>query len=83
MAQGRRPKRLRRDIRRLAAGLGIEDADPLLVDAMFLREHPGWSPHDLAEADAELVGIIRLLDAEEAAVMKSRQRAAERSHRGR
>ena len=38
-----------------------------LADAVFLADHPGWSWDDLQRAPADVVSLIREVDAERAA----------------
>lgn len=35
--------------------------DPLVWNAKFLEEHPGWSPQQLADADPELIETMALV----------------------
>ena len=49
-------------------------ADPTLRAALFLRDHPGWTPDDLERADPDLIDQIRALDLASARVAQQRQR---------
>lgn len=42
-------------------GASLSLSDPLVRDAVFLEEHPGWSQRDLAEADPELIETMALV----------------------
>lgn len=44
--------------------------DPALRTAMFLRNHPGWSPDDLERADPDVVALMTALDAAVATARK-------------
>jgi hypothetical protein len=36
----------------------VRVTDPLLRAAIFLHDHPGWTPADLERADPDLVGLM-------------------------
>jgi hypothetical protein len=60
MAEGRRPKRFKRDIDRLAAGVTVR-LDEKLADIYFLDQHPGWSWRDLQDAPDEVIETMQML----------------------
>lgn len=51
--------------------------DPVFSDAVFLANHPGWTPTDLANASEELLEVMAMLTNASAAVV-ARERAAEK-----
>lgn len=53
--------------------------DPALRAAIFLHNHPGWSPRDLETADPDLIELMRQLDAQEAQVAASRVQAQKKA----
>lgn len=40
--------------------------DPVVIDAIFLDRHPGWTHRDLMETPDEIVDALKLLDAKRA-----------------
>lgn len=42
------------------------------MDALFLKEHPGWTWRDLQDAPFEVIETMRLLGREQGAVAKAR-----------
>jgi len=45
-----------------------------MLDAIFLSQHPSWTPVDLADADQDILDILSAMDAESAKI--SRREAA-------
>jgi hypothetical protein len=68
------PKRRerRRQVKSLAAGLGVRDPDAILTDALFLHEHPGWSWQDLQDTPYEVIDLLRMIGTESAKVASAR-----------
>lgn len=50
----------------------------MFSDAVFLANHPNWSPTDLAAAPEELLEVMAMLDSAVAAV-RDRQRASQKA----
>ena len=59
--------------------VAVWDEDRVFDDALFLRNHPAWTPRDLAEANEELIETMVMIDS---AVGEARQREAQRAGRG-
>lgn len=54
----------------------VFDDDRVFADALFLHNHPGWSPRDLADAPEELIETMNVITA---AVATARDKEARRS----
>lgn len=46
-----------------------------LADAYFLLRHPGWSWHDLHDAPADVVRLMRYIEHMEAQAAEARRRS--------
>lgn len=51
----------------------IKVSDPTLKAAVFLDQHPGWSPDDLERADPDLVEQMRAITTAHARVAKQQR----------
>jgi hypothetical protein len=52
----------------------VEATDPALRTAVFLHNHPAWSPRDLEHADPDVIDLMRALDGAVAKVQQAQQR---------
>lgn len=68
------PKRLKRAVGTLARGAPVKDPEAVLVDALFLQEHPGWSWRDLQETPYEVIEVMRMLGKATSDVAKAQVR---------
>jgi hypothetical protein len=54
--------------------VSIQPTDPTLRAALFLTNHPAWSPRDLDTADPDLIDLMRAIDGAVAKVREAKQR---------
>jgi hypothetical protein len=65
-----RPKRFRREIGWWVRGASLTNPDPLLVDALWLVQHPAWSWTDLQATPAEIIDLMTRAESAIAAARK-------------
>ena len=78
MERGAGPKRFRASVERLAGGGTVSEPD-VLIDALFLSKHPGWTYQALQDTPYEVIEVMRMLGRAQG---RAAQRQQKRSQSG-